>query len=116
MLLGLKVRPQIRYDKNSEAARLLAFELNRTMVTEAELFSWNQPGTEPLLLILDRREDPVTPLLTQWTYQAMTHKIFTTNNSRVKIPSTDKKTGKSTTDEIVLKIPSTDKKTGKSTT
>jgi len=102
MLLGLKVRPQIRYDKNSEAARLLAFELNRTMVTEAELFSWNQPGTEPLLLILDRREDPVTPLLTQWTYQAMTHEIFTTNNSRVKIPSTDKKTGKSTTDEIVL--------------
>lgn len=24
-------------------------------------------------LVLDRREDPVTPLLSQWTYQAMVH-------------------------------------------
>ncbi len=28
-----------------------------------------RPEGEPLLLILDRRVDPVTPLLTQWTYQ-----------------------------------------------
>jgi len=102
LLLGSKVRPQIRYDKNSQACRNLAFDLNRAMVTEAELFAWNQPGTEPLLLILDRREDPVTPLLTQWTYQAMTHEIFTINNSRVKLPSTDKETGKATINEIVL--------------
>ena len=30
----------------------------------------------PLLLVLDRREDPVTPLLTQWTYQAMVHELM----------------------------------------
>jgi len=28
-----------------------------------------------LLLILDRREDPITPLLQQWTYQAMVHEL-----------------------------------------
>ncbi len=28
-----------------------------------------RPEGEPLLLIIDRRVDPVTPLLTQWTYQ-----------------------------------------------
>jgi vacuolar protein sorting-associated protein 45 len=28
------------------------------------------------LIIYDRSEDPVTPLLTQWTYQAMVHDNF----------------------------------------
>lgn len=26
--------------------------------------------------MLDRREDPLTPLLTQWTYQAMVHELM----------------------------------------
>lgn len=28
------------------------------------------------LLILDRRMDPITPLLSQWTYQAMVHELL----------------------------------------
>ena len=36
----------------------------------------------PLLLILDRRNDPVTPLLTQWTYQAMVHELLGIDNGR----------------------------------
>lgn len=36
-----------------------------------------------LLLILDRRDDPVTPLLSQWTYQAMVHELLGLNNHRV---------------------------------
>jgi len=36
---------------------------------ESSLFSFKQPDVPPLLLILDRRNDPVTPLLNQWTYQ-----------------------------------------------
>ena len=36
-----------------------------------------------LLLILDRREDPITPLLTQWTYQAMVHELLGLNYNRV---------------------------------
>jgi vacuolar protein sorting-associated protein 45 len=43
--------------------------------------------TPPLLLILDRRDDPVTPLLTQWTYHAMVHELIGTQNNRVKIGS-----------------------------
>lgn len=35
-----------------------------------------QVDTPPILLILDRRCDPVTPLLMQWTYQAMVHEVF----------------------------------------
>lgn len=39
----------------------------------------------PLLLILDRRNDPVTPLLTQWTYQAMVHEVLGIRNGRVSL-------------------------------
>lgn len=39
----------------------------------------------PLLLILDRRNDPVTPLLSQWTYQAMVHELMGITNGRVSL-------------------------------
>lgn len=39
----------------------------------------------PLLLILDRRNDPVTPLLSQWTYQAMVHELIGVQNGRVDL-------------------------------
>ena len=38
----------------------------------------------PLLLILDRADDCVTPLLSQWTYQAMVHELLGVNNNRVR--------------------------------
>jgi len=37
------------------------------------------------ILILDRREDPITPLLNQWTYQAMIHEILEIKNNRVDL-------------------------------
>lgn len=43
----------------------------------------------PLLLILDRRNDPVTPLLTQWTYQAMVHEVLGIKNGRVSLANAD---------------------------
>lgn len=38
-----------------------------------------------MLLIVDRKEDPVTPLLNQWTYQAMIHELLEINNNRVDL-------------------------------
>jgi len=38
-----------------------------------------------LLLIYDRREDPITPLLNQWTYQAMIHELIGINNNILEI-------------------------------
>lgn len=43
----------------------------------------NFVSSRPLLLILDRRDDPVTPLLSQWTYQAMVHELLGLNDNRV---------------------------------
>jgi hypothetical protein len=40
---------------------------------------------ETTILILDRHEDPVTPLLNQWTYQAMIHELLGLNSNRVDL-------------------------------
>ena len=49
--------------------------------THQELFDFPGRGGSagegpPVLLVLDRRDDPVTPLLSQWTYQAMVHELL----------------------------------------
>jgi vacuolar protein sorting-associated protein 45 len=75
LLLGLKVKPYVRYVSNSDAAASIAREVAGTIGGERELFTFNRTGGAPLLLIMDRREDPVTPLLSQWTYQAMVHEL-----------------------------------------
>ncbi|CAO3662748.1 unnamed protein product [Rhizopus stolonifer] len=64
-------------------ARTLAEELQRTIQQEGQLFDFKRPDTPPILLILDRRNDPVTPLLTQWTYQAMVHELIGIHHGRV---------------------------------
>ena len=43
----------------------------------------------PVLLILDRIDDPITPILTQWTYQSMIHEFFVIRNGRVKIETSN---------------------------
>jgi vacuolar protein sorting-associated protein 45 len=56
-------------------------------VDERELFDFGSRTGEvaPVLLIMDRREDPVTPLLLQWTYQAMAHELIGIENNRVSL-------------------------------
>jgi len=57
--------------------------------SESSLFDFRLTQVAPVLLILDRRNDPVTPLLSQWTYQAMVHELLGIQNGRVdlsKIP------------------------------
>ena len=85
MLLALKKHPLIRYEKNSVLAKKLATEVRYQMTQEQQLFNFRKMDTPPILLILDRRDDPVTPLLTQWTYQAMVHELIGINNGRVDL-------------------------------
>jgi hypothetical protein len=37
---------------------------------QVAVFDFGTHRTSPVVLLVDRRDDPVTPLLTQWTYQA----------------------------------------------
>lgn len=85
VLLSLSKCPFIRYQNNSKMAKRLAETIRQVLSKESELFEFRQAGPPPLLLILDRRDDPVTPLLNQWTYQAMVHELLTINNNRVSL-------------------------------
>lgn len=68
-------------------AKKLGQDLSYQMSAESQLFDFRPTSVPPLLLILDRRNDPVTPLLTQWTYQAMVHELIGINNGRVSLRS-----------------------------
>ena len=84
-LLALKKRPLIRFTAKSECGMRLAEQVLNTMDTEADLFAFRKEAVPPMLLILDRRDDPVTPLLNQWTYQAMVHELLNISNNRVDL-------------------------------
>lgn len=92
LLLSLKLKPNIRYSGNSKMAQLLAKECYDKITKENSLFDFRAQengAPPPLLLILDRKDDPVTPLLNQWTYQAMVHELLTINNNRVDLKEVD---------------------------
>ena len=94
---GMKV---MLLDSETTPAVSLAFAQSALMRQEVFLFErltakpvWEDmrylpgAGETPVLLILNRREDPVTPLplLSQWTYQAMVHQLIGINNNRVSL-------------------------------
>lgn len=92
LLLSLKLRPNIRYSGASKVAQQLAKECYDKISKENTLFDFRSQENgvpPPLLLILDRKDDPVTPLLNQWTYQAMVHELLTINNNRVDMAGID---------------------------
>lgn len=91
--LCLQMLPAIRYNSTSPIATQVAWKLQSKISAEQSLSeAMKKPkkgSPSPVVLILDRRNDPVTPLLNQWTYQAMVHEVFTIENNRVdlsKIP------------------------------
>jgi vacuolar protein sorting-associated protein 45 len=93
-----------RYQRTSKDAQKLAEELIKQSVKDDTLFE--RCKTDAVLLVLDRSEasflhlnsensssklqvffcqDPVSPLLNQWTYEAMVHELIGLNNNRVAL-------------------------------
>ncbi|XP_050254299.1 vacuolar protein sorting-associated protein 45 homolog [Quercus robur] len=52
---------------------------------ESGPFDFRRMEVSPLLLVIDRRDDPVTPLLNQWTYQAMVHELIGIQDNKVDL-------------------------------
>ncbi|XP_072985564.1 vacuolar protein sorting-associated protein 45 homolog [Typha latifolia] len=86
VFLSLKRRPVIRYQRTSEMAKRIAQESAKLMYEqESGLFDFRRTEISPLLLVIDRRDDPVTPLLNQWTYQAMVHELIGIQDNKVDL-------------------------------
>ncbi|KAL0477228.1 vacuolar protein sorting protein VPS45 [Acrasis kona] len=93
VLCAMKKKPVIRFQSHSEVCKRIAAELRTGIDEKVDLFSSKHFRTSqaPLMLIIDRRNDPVTPLLTQWTYQAMLHELVGINNNRVRVTPKEQK-------------------------
>jgi len=81
IILALKRQPtSIRYQGSSALAQQMARDVHERIVSD-QIFHFRNRSC--LLLVLDRVDDPVTPLLSQWTYQAMVHELLGLNTNRV---------------------------------
>merc|ERR1712137_181098 len=69
--LTLRILPIIRYTASSDLTYKIARRLQSRILEESSLFEFERDrrGETSVLLLTDRRNDPVTPLLNQWTYQ-----------------------------------------------
>lgn len=91
VFLSLKRRPIIRYSRTSDIAKRIAHEASKLMYQqESGLFDFRRTEVSPVLLIIDRRDDPVTPLLNQWTYQAMVHELIGIQDNKVNLKNVAK--------------------------
>lgn len=89
LLLSLKTKPIIRYEANSKMGSKLAQEILYTIEKpNNSLFDFKLRDTPPLLLILDRKNDPITPLLQPWTFQSMVHELIGIDNNTVDLSHT----------------------------
>lgn len=91
IFLAFKRRPVIRYSRTSDIAKRIAQEASKLMYQqESGLFDFRRTEISPLLLVIDRRDDPVTPLLNQWTYQAMVHELIGIKDNKVDLGNVGK--------------------------
>ncbi len=90
MILTQKVMPTIRYTRASDLTKAFASDLSKRIRDGEGLFQFPTRREEALLLIMDRRDDPVTPLLQMWTYQAMVHEQLGIKDNTVDMSATPK--------------------------
>lgn len=80
-LLSAKTKPDICFSSSIESTQLLSDTLIDTIKSKREIFHFANNKENSLLLLLDRCQDPITPLLTKWTYQSMIHEIIGLKNN-----------------------------------
>lgn len=80
LLLQLRKAPAVRYQKTSPSSKKIADEVAQFIRRENGLFE--NAKNDTVLLVIERSQDVVTPLLNQWTYEAMIHEMLTLTNNR----------------------------------
>ena len=74
-LISNNITPLIRYQKSSLTVKDICSKLNKS----------KSHDLKTLLLVIDRNEDYLSPLLTSWTYKAMIHQYFTLKNKTIDL-------------------------------
>jgi len=82
-------RPIVRFDSNSGMSKKFASQL----VHELDMHKSVLPAkpandlstSPPQMIVLDRLNDPITPLISHWTYQAMVDELIGITNNRVDL-------------------------------
>eukprot|EP00796_Vickermania_ingenoplastis_P004986 gene4986-3581_t len=74
-ILSTNRRPVVRYRGGSAVAEQIADAVAERLTTVHKTFP-DLRAHDCVLLILDRMDDPVTPLLMPWTYEAMIHELI----------------------------------------
>ncbi|GAX73583.1 hypothetical protein CEUSTIGMA_g1034.t1 [Chlamydomonas eustigma] len=83
-------QPSQEFQRGSDHTQRLADSLYQlTYKQQYSIFDFGA-RSNPIVLILDRKDDPVTPLLTQWTYQAMLHEMMGLNDGTVTLKNVEK--------------------------
>ena len=86
VLMATRANPVVRYEGNSNLCKFIAERIQQKLGQESDFVNRMSRNSEPVhLLICDRKEDPVTPLLNQWTYQAMVHELIGIKDNRVDL-------------------------------
>jgi vacuolar protein sorting-associated protein 45 len=92
--LSNRLFPIIKCVKGSWICNKLGMKLAEYFKTQiqSDFFrkEWAK-GQNGVLFLFDRKEDPVTPLINQWTYQAMLHEIFGIENNVINYKEEGKK-------------------------
>lgn len=86
MIASLKIgKPQLRYDINSSLSRQFVQKLGQELQANSGILPSSNKKGQNLVLVLDRFNDPVTPLISHWTYQAMVDELLGIVNNRVDL-------------------------------
>ena len=99
--MSLRRVPSVSYSTGSKLGQKIAERLSSRMEIE---YTQNhkeflQEGLE--MLIFDRSEDPVTPLIYNWSYQALVHEFMGIETNSVKVKGTPEIFARQTEDDFL---------------
>ena len=84
-ILSLRILPEIRYLRDNQDALILADRVSARLKALRMRMPREFSQERSVVLILDRREDPLTPLGLDWSYQSLIAEMGEFNNNKVKI-------------------------------
>lgn len=84
--MSLRLMPEIRYLNGSSSCSMMAGKIAQKMQGQLrDKQSDYLLDQRAILLLTERKQDIVTPLLTPWTYLAMLHEFLGVKNNKIDV-------------------------------